>query len=71
MAIGNILDKLLVVIINPDLIKEFYSAENVNKYHKLLPLIEGTKIIFGEGMFFSEGETWKTKRKIISNVFNF
>jgi cytochrome P450 len=26
---------------------------------------------FGNGLFFSEGEDWKTKRKLYSRVFHF
>lgn len=29
------------------------------------------KSTLGQGMFFSEGQKWKNKRKIISSVFNF
>lgn len=31
----------------------------------------GLKVVLGAGLIFSEGETWKKKRKIMSKVFNF
>ncbi len=34
-------------------------------------MIRGLKDVLGEGIVFSEGNTWKNKRKIISKVFNF
>jgi len=27
--------------------------------------------IFGDGIFFSEGEKWKSKRKLFSSLFTF
>jgi cytochrome P450 len=72
VTIGNILDKVHINLVTPDLIKEFLSASMVNKYPKFEMMIEGIKeTTGGNGIVFSEGELWKNKRKLMSKVFNF
>ncbi len=36
-----------------------------------VPIFSGLRCLLGDGLLFSEGEEWKMKRKIMSNVFNF
>lgn len=71
ISIGVVLDKIIISLVNPDLIKEFHSANLVNSYPKFDMLVAGTKAVFGEGLAFSEGEEWKNKRKLLSKIFNF
>jgi cytochrome P450 len=70
-AISNILDKVVIMLINPEFIKEFHSGNTPYIYTKIEMLVAGTKAAFGEGLVFSEGEMWKNKRKLLSKVFNF
>jgi cytochrome P450 len=70
-AISNIFDKAFIVLINPDLIKEFYNGNTPYIYKKIEIVEIGTKAVLGEGLVFSEGEIWKNKRKLMSKVFNF
>jgi cytochrome P450 len=65
------MDKVMISLVNPDLIKEFHSGNTPYKYPKLDMLMTGIKTVFGEGIAFSEGEMWKNKRKLMSKVFNF
>jgi hypothetical protein len=55
ISIGYVLDKVLIFLVNPDLIKEFYSANVVSIYPKFDMLVAGTKAAFGDGLVFSEG----------------
>lgn len=70
-VIGNIFDREFVVFIEPNLGKEMLSAEKINVFPKEKNIIEGIKMIVGEGMVFTEGDPWKNKRKLMSKVFNF
>lgn len=69
--ISNILNKVLVILVNPDLMKEFLSTETNQKYPKIKFLNQGVKRVLGNGIPFTEGAVWKNKRKIISKAFNF
>ena len=40
-------------------------------YTKDTKLSSGIRMIIGNGLVFSEGESWKRKRKIMSKLFNF
>ncbi len=71
VSIGNILNRAVMVIVNPDLTQEFFSSKSNNSYRKFEDMIQGTKEILGNGLVFSEGEEWKTKRKLLSKIFNF
>ena len=69
--IGNVFDKADITLIEPTLGKELLSAEKLNIYPKETAVIEGIKLIMGEGLAFSEGDSWKNKRKLMSKVFSF
>lgn len=71
ISIGNIMDKVLVTIIHPDLAQEFLIGSIIFKYPKYEVLISSFKEAIGEGIVFSEGEVWKGKRKIMSKLFSF
>ena len=56
-------------IIDPKLIKEFFSKENLYKRHeKSLSLF---KDLTGLGLLVSDGSVWKHHRKVISQVFHY
>lgn len=71
LSISNILDKIFIFLVNPDLLKDFYSGNAQSLYRKHELLLSGIKAIMGEGIVFSEGDSWKNKRKLMSKVFNF
>jgi hypothetical protein len=60
-----------LTFLSPELLKEVFSPDKVNKYPKLQFIFGNFKRVLGEGMAFSEGAAWKNKRKVISSVFNF
>lgn len=55
-------------VVDPEMIKKM-----TNDYYKLLP--KSFYMIFAnevdKGLFFSNGETWKNSRAILSNLFHF
>lgn len=53
------------------MIREFLSMEKIFIFPKKKIYIANLKRLLGDGIVFSEGETWKSKRKIISSVFTF
>lgn len=63
-------NKPTVDLYNIDLIQAFY-ATNINNYAKYEPFVSNLRRVLGSGMAFSEGDEWKKKRRIISNVFHF
>lgn len=70
MKVGN---DIVIDLIDPTLIQEFFIKEKEKYYQKNLshPSITSLMQIGGQGLFLSEGESWKKKKKILSNVFNF
>jgi cytochrome P450 len=58
-------------LINPDLLKDFFTPDQVANYPKNNIAMEGIRFMLGEGMLFSEGAKWKHRRRLISNAFNF
>ena len=67
----NSLNKIIIDLTNPELIKDFYSTEHLFMYPKLEVSVKPIKRTMGEGIPFSEGEVWKRKRRIVNKVFNF
>jgi hypothetical protein len=47
VVLGNILDKVQVILVNPDLLKEFYSGTTPYKYPKYELILKGIKAIIG------------------------
>jgi cytochrome P450 len=64
-------NQVVIGLVNPDMIKEFLSMEKMFLFPKKVAFIGNMKRMLGEGVAFSEGDVWKTKRKIITHVFNF
>ena len=53
VAISNLLSSVLIDVINPDLMKEFYSLHNVVNYHKMSDIVSNFARI-GKGLVFNE-----------------
>ena len=70
-TVGNVMNKVVITLINTNFIREFWSVEGIAKYHKFEIVILATKLTFGSGMLFSQGEKWKNKRRVISKAFSF
>lgn len=60
-------------LLDPPLIKEFYEKQMDGYYIKSMnsPFVLSLKYLIGNGLVFSENEEWKTKRRIMSSVFNY
>ena len=65
--------KIFIDLIDPELIKQFYERQMEGYYVKFVrfPFISAIKNMIGNGLIFSEGEEWKIKRKIMTQVFNY
>jgi cytochrome P450 len=59
-----------IQLINLDLIQAYFNT-NSYSYNKFEPIIANLRRVVGSGIAFSEGNEWKKKRKVISNVFHF
>lgn len=71
ITVSNGMQHLFLDISNPDFLKHFYSNEHLYSYPKSTLLTGAVSRALGKGIILSEGEQWKRKRKIISEVFNF
>ena len=71
VAVMNIVNKIYLEFIKPELIQEMFSAENIYTYHKDPKIITGTLVkIMGKTIGFVEGEVWKKRRIMFSKVFS-
>lgn len=67
----NLFNKLYIELLHPDLVQEFFSAEKV-KYQTKTEFEKGTTgRILGDGLVYSEGNVWKMKKKVLTEVFSF
>ena len=71
VVIFNILNHPVIELVNPKLMKRFFSPDNIYIYPKYPVFIRNMQRCLGHGIVFSEGDEWKKKRKIISSVFNY
>lgn len=60
-------------LIDPELIKEYYEKTKERCYSKNFnsPGTSSVRAVIGSGLFLTEGDDWKKKKKILSNVFTF
>eukprot|EP00357_Protocruzia_adherens_P011843 CAMPEP_0115007662 /NCGR_PEP_ID=MMETSP0216-20121206/21348_1 /TAXON_ID=223996 /ORGANISM="Protocruzia adherens, Strain Boccale" /LENGTH=471 /DNA_ID=CAMNT_0002374717 /DNA_START=172 /DNA_END=1587 /DNA_ORIENTATION=- len=60
---------MLLCLLDPKLIKETLQTKENNFYkdHPYLPLV---RLFVGNGLIFSNGETWRKKRKIANKAFH-
>ena len=70
MAVGNFGSKPLVLVINDELLKDFYANE-VSCQETSPMFINLFKKVLGGSLLVSTGDRWKRKRKITSHIFNF
>ena len=67
----NIVDKVYLEFISPELMEEFFTHDSQFKYEKIALqkdlMTEGT----GLGVIMSEGNQWKMKRKLVNEIFTF
>ena len=71
VVIFNMVDKINIDIVNPDLIKDFFTQETNNMYVKNADFVGPMRRIITSGLVFSEGDIWKKKRKLLNRLFNF
>ena len=72
IVIFNLINKVSLDIIHPELIKEYFTQESTYIYPKNQEFIEPMKRIIRSGLVFSEGDIWKKKkRKLLNRIFNF
>jgi len=58
-----------LMLVDPVLVKEFYGK--TDKYIKSPLTITHFKLLMGNGLITSEGDTWKKHRRLISSLFHF
>ena len=71
VVIFNILNHPVIELVNPKLMKKFFTPDHPDVYPKYPTFIQNMKRCLGNGIVFSEGSEWKKRRKIISSVFNY
>ena len=71
VAVLNVLNKVVVFIMNPDLQQQFFAADKLPLYEKSRLRKEGFVWLGGTGLIMSQGKQWKMKRKVLNAVFNF
>jgi cytochrome P450 len=67
---------VLLDLVDPELIRQYYERTKEKCYSKSFdsPGTASLRALLTKdepGLFLSEGESWKKKKKILSNVFNF
>ena len=65
----NILNKIVIMVINIDIMKEMFTPDKVDIYHKVSFTFRGVTSLLGEGLVFSEGDIWKKKKEKIFQSF--
>jgi cytochrome P450 len=70
-SISNLFNSIIIVVTNPEIMKELFTPDKVDIHHKLGVFFRGMTTLIGEGLIFSEGDGWKRKRKITSKLFTF
>ena len=70
VALSNILAHPNITLMDLDLIKEMVSSDKYLIMEKEKDLFEVFFSIVRRGLVVSEGNEWKNKRKLLSNVFN-
>jgi cytochrome P450 len=67
---ANIFDKCSITLWDPALIKDFNTKHE--KYYEKSPLMRAVpSMLFGKGLVFSEGASWRRHRRIISQAFHY
>ena len=62
---------ITLIIIQPRLLKYLFAPEKINIIQRSHLNKYGFKIALGNTMILNEGDVWKRKRKVLSEIFNF
>ena len=71
VVLMNLFNSIFIDLVNPDLHQELFANERLNLYTKNEYEIANARRMLGNGLFLSEGKSWKMKRKVIQEIFNF
>ena len=71
VIIANILNKPDIVLANFNLIQEATTNDSIMKLHKVYGLFDAFYDLVKKSILRVEGQEWKHRRKILSQVFNF
>ena len=68
VEISHFSSSVVVVLLDPKLIKKFFSLQN--NYIKINPS-KAVSALMGTGLVMAEGNLWKNHRKLVASVFHF
>ena len=71
VIVSNVLNQADIVLMNPSLIKEASSLENMVALEKVLGIYEVFYSWVKKGLVCKERDEWKHRKRILSQVFNF
>lgn len=73
ITLGTVRDRLLITFVNEKLIHEFTERQKEGCYIKTNSGVNflSLKQFLGDGLLLSEGNEWRYKRKIMSDIFSF
>jgi cytochrome P450 len=71
VVISNTSLMVTLILVNPRLIKHLFAPEKNSLIQKSHLNKYGFTIALGNSMIMNEGEAWKNKRKVLSEIFNF
>lgn len=71
LVLTNLASQIVLVLISPKLIQEFYQLDGTPTYIKEKTFITSLKRIVKTSITFTEGEEWKAKRRFMTSFFNF
>jgi cytochrome P450 len=64
----RILGRTLIIVNTPDLIKYVMVTRHANFERKSPQMRRALEVLLGDGLFISEGETWKTRRPLVADI---
>ena len=68
MLVFNAGDSIFLSLVDPALIKEFYSKQDMFVKSIFSPIFQN---LMKKGLIFTEGNEWKKQRKVISSMFHY
>ena len=71
IIVTNIMNSTQLIFLDLKLGQEMLSADKLNTLPKVAYPLQLLIHMFGQGLVFLEGDRWKSRRKILSKVFNF
>ncbi len=64
----DVLGRTVVTVNKPDLIKYVMVTRHQNFERKSPQMRRALEVLLGDGLFISEGETWKTRRPLVADI---